>query len=139
MAGLDLAVARQHIYNHLTAATALTGLSIVEGLADSETTYPFVQFELLSGVGQLVNGVGATYILGRPRYTVKVVAQDTPFSALDGYVAAIYMALHNTSGTVSSGQALGSLCWTPISYSEAGDGGVMYRHYGYEVEVYTRS
>ena len=94
MAGLDLAAAAGHIYTQLAATPALAGLTIVEGVAPASVACPYIRFEYLSGVGRLVLGTGATYIMGKPQYTVRVIAKDQPYSALDSYVQGIYTALH---------------------------------------------
>jgi hypothetical protein len=138
MAGLDLAAAAQHIYTKLKAQSALSALTVVEGVASSSTAYPYVRFEYMDGVGRLVMGLGAVYVMGKPQYTVQVIAKDQPYSALDAYVQAIYTALHNTSSTNAKGEVFGSVVLEPIQYDEPDEGNI-YRHAGWTVQVYTRS
>lgn len=138
MAGLDLAAAAGHIYTQLAATPALAGLTIVEGVAPASVACPYIRFEYLSGVGRLVLGTGATYIMGKPQYTVRVIAKDQPYSALDSYVQGIYTALHNTRSSSASGEVFGSVVLEPLQYDEI-DEGMIYRHAGWTVQVYTRS
>lgn len=138
MAGLDLAVADQHIYTKLRAQVALTGLDIVDSLERPTTPDLYIRFEYLDGVGRLVRGTGSIYIMGKPQYTVRVIAKELPFSALDSYVQAIYNALDNTSSTNDDGEVFGTVVLEPIKYPET-DEGMIYRHAGWTVQVYTRS
>ena len=138
MAGLDLAAAAGHIYTQLAATPALAGLTIVEGVAPASVACPYIRFEYLSGVGRLVLGTGATYIMGKPQYTVRVIAKDQPYSALDSYVQGIYTALHNTRSSSASGEVFGSVVLEPLQYDEI-DERMIYRHAGWTVQVYTRS
>ena len=82
MSGGDLGVTRRHIYAKLTAASALSGLTVVEGIADDDAGDTFVSFEYLPEDRPMTMGTGATYIFTRPRYKVVVVGKNVPFSAL---------------------------------------------------------
>lgn len=136
--GGDLGVTRRHIYSKLTAAAALSGLTIVEGITDDDAPDTFVAFEYLPEDRPMTMGTGATYLFTRPRYKVVVVGKNVPFSALDAYAVGIYTALHNISSTASDGTC-STLCVAPLQLEEPEDGGVRYRQAGWIVEAYTRS
>ena len=136
--GGDLGVTRRHIYAKLTAASALSGLTVVEGIADDDAGDTFVSFEYLPEDRPMTMGTGATYIFTRPRYKVVVIGKNVPFSSLDAYAVGIYGALHNVSSSAADG-TVSTLCVSPLQIEEPEDGGVRYRQAGWIVESYTRS
>lgn len=136
--GLDLGVTAQHLYAKLTAASGLSGLSVYEGLAPDDAADVFVSFEYLAEDRPLTLGTGATYILSRPRYKVAVAGKDKPFSLLRTYAQAVYLALHNTSSSLSGGTC-STIVNSPFQQEDPEEGGVVYRHAGWIIEAYTRS
>ena len=136
--GGDLGVTRRHIYAKLIAASALSGLTVVEGIADDDIGDTFVSFEYLPEDRPMTMGTGATYLFTRPRYKAVVIGKNVPFSGLDAYAAGIYTALHNISSSAADGTVT-TLCVSPLQMEEPEDGGVRYRQAGWIIESYTRS
>lgn len=136
--GLDLGVTAQHLYAKLTAAAALSGLTVYEGIAPDDAADVFVSFEYLAEDRPLTMGTGAIYILSRPRYKVVTTGKDKPYSLLRTYAQGIYNALHNTSSALAGGTC-NTLASAPFQQEDPEEGGVIYRHAGWIIEAYTRS